>query len=393
MGRPIDSDDSEVTRTGVDNSTDFSENTSVVLDPFAPKKPVATRSAPEIPIQYKTFEEFVVAYTEDISRGNLFIPVETPLPSNTIVRLKLALPADGPTISIIGRVTYQLDPETAAKLHRQPGMGVAFVEVEGGPLSRQLEAYFTLHLSQDPSKKKQTGSFLVVDGGRSPLCALNPLSSAGHRVAVAATGLEALGAVLANPPDVVVIPASAEVIDGFQFVTTVRQRATVGRIGVLILDDTPSADRRVRAYRSGADDYVEMPCSTEELMVRAERFLTRHGKASGDSTKAFRGDLAQIPLPSVLSFIEIERRSGQLLIVRETGMAELFIRAGQVVDVALEPNPGVEPGIQTLFHVLDWLDGNFELSSMDVDREQTIVVPTSMALLEHARIQDEANNV
>jgi hypothetical protein len=47
-------------------------------------------------------------------------------------------------------------------------------------------------------------------------------------------------------------------------------------------------------------------------------------------------------------------------------------------------------GLERFFHILDWERGRFELSSTNVTAEDQLNVPTSFALLEHARRHDEA---
>jgi len=64
-------------------------------------------------VEYHSFDEFVVAYTEDISRGGLFMVTESMLPIGSIVRLNLVLPNDGPTVRIIARIAYVLEPQLA----------------------------------------------------------------------------------------------------------------------------------------------------------------------------------------------------------------------------------------------------------------------------------------
>jgi hypothetical protein len=48
-------------------------------------------------------------------------------------------------------------------------------------------------------------------------------------------------------------------------------------------------------------------------------------------------------------------------------------------------------GLERFFHILDWERGRFELTSTDVISEDQLGLPTTFALLEHARRKDESS--
>ncbi len=97
------------------------------------------------------------------------------------------------------------------------------------------------------------------------------------------------------------------------------------------------------------------------------------------------GELSQVPLTSLLSFLEMERVSGILEIDRDGQLARIFVRDGRLVD--LEPRP--ESPAPWLESALQWKHGAFEFRFEKVDRSDTIQMPTSVLLVELARSQDE----
>ena len=126
-----------------------------------------------------------------------------------------------------------------------------------------------------------------------------------------------------------------------------------------------------------------------ELIARGERILERAG-LTVDVSNDMRGALAKIPVTSLLAFAELERRSGVLQLENDGERATLHLRDGAVMRVDLSGAHDDLAGIDRVFHVLDWADGQFELSGADVFAEDVINTPTSFALIEHARRQDEA---
>jgi hypothetical protein len=68
----------------------------------------------------------------------------------------------------------------------------------------------------------------------------------------------------------------------------------------------------------------------------------------------------------------------------------LLLREGAVVRIDLPAQHAAKRGIERFFHALDWTQGQFELSAIEVDAEDELQLPISFVLLEHARRQDEA---
>ena len=65
------------------------------------------------------------------------------------------------------------------------------------------------------------------------------------------------------------------------------------------------------------------------------------------------------------------------------------------LDAAATPNPSVYlwvhvgTGLDRLFHALDWGSGRFELTEDEVSVVDSVQLPTTFALMEHARRKDE----
>jgi len=100
------------------------------------------------------------------------------------------------------------------------------------------------------------------------------LSNAGHAVARAASGTEALAAVRDGRPDLVVLDIGLPDMDGLEVCRQLR-REHGSSLGILLL----SANGRrsaVPGLAAGADDYVSKPFDTDELLARVESLLRVH---------------------------------------------------------------------------------------------------------------------
>ena len=75
-------------------------------------------------------DNFVKVYTENISRGGLFVATDVILEPGTEVGVDLVIPDLATVWHLTGRVAYRLDAETACQLESQPGVGVELTDAE-----------------------------------------------------------------------------------------------------------------------------------------------------------------------------------------------------------------------------------------------------------------------
>lgn len=80
-------------------------------------------------VEFKTLNEFVKEYTQNISVGGLFIRSDVLPNIDDFIDLSLAIPHLNRTINIQARVVHAISPEVAEARGVNPGFGVEFVEI------------------------------------------------------------------------------------------------------------------------------------------------------------------------------------------------------------------------------------------------------------------------
>jgi len=98
------------------------------------------------------------------------------------------------------------------------------------------------------------------------------LVSAGYRVITASNGQDAVDAVDASHPDLVLLDVMMPGLDGIQSCERIRKFSTVPIIMVTARGDERD---RVRGLDVGADDYIVKPYSVTELLARVRAVLRR----------------------------------------------------------------------------------------------------------------------
>lgn len=103
------------------------------------------------------------------------------------------------------------------------------------------------------------------------------LTEAGHVVGVLDNGADALRAIQAKRPDLVVLDCNMPEMGGLLVLREMRSNDALAHIPVMILTGRRGANDVELAYFQGADDYMKKPFDPEELVFRAEELLARRG--------------------------------------------------------------------------------------------------------------------
>jgi two-component system, OmpR family, response regulator MprA len=102
----------------------------------------------------------------------------------------------------------------------------------------------------------------------------------GYEVRAVANGAEALDALRASRPDVLLLDVSMPVVDGLTVCRVLR--AEHDRVPILMLTARTETSDRVAGLDAGADDYLPKPFDLDELFARIRALLRRaHGDTGG----------------------------------------------------------------------------------------------------------------
>jgi CheY-like chemotaxis protein len=268
------------------------------------------------------------------------------------------------------------------------------------------------------------------------------LSHAGHQVGMAADAREGLLAADHVHPELLIVKTRLPGLDGWELVTRLRSRPELAAVPTLFLVSSPSSGRRGPSFRPETDDVLVKPFSAEALQAKVERLLQAPGvhppgtrdlghamadpsmgvpsapqadKPSGPSRPnpaperprratpsgtrpqrrptpagvALVGRLDEFGAASILMLLELERRSGVLILGGSPGNGRVQVRRGRVLRATIEDRPECRAAA-AVFEMLTWSEGRFEFHPGEVEGEDEVRSSTSFLLLEAARKQDEA---
>jgi two-component system, OmpR family, response regulator len=109
----------------------------------------------------------------------------------------------------------------------------------------------------------------------------------------------------------------------------------------------------------------------------------------GPARAILRGDLDKVGLPTLLTIVEMERRSGIFVISRGRQLGRLHVRDGRIIRASIEGSRRYS-GEEAVYQILTWPDGQFELWMAAVQGRDEIGQCTAFLLMEGMRRIDEA---
>ena len=103
--------------------------------------------------------------------------------------------------------------------------------------------------------------------------------------------------------------------------------------------------------------------------------------------KALTGALSHFGLATLLTVLEMERRTGVMELRSHGASGRITLRNGQVVQAEIRGDD--RRGADAIFELLGWVDGGFIFRVAEVNIANDVGLNTSMLLLEAARRADE----
>jgi len=152
------------------------------------------------------------------------------------------------------------------------------------------------------SGRREAPRVLIVDDDPSiRMICREVLELGGYQVRDAGSANAALAEARRFRPDMIVLDVMMPGIDGYRAAEMIRADAAIGMAPIMFLSARGDTADKVRAFRSGAEDYMVKPFDAAELLARVAKALDRQARELGASPTT------QLPGADAIQ-AEIERR-------------------------------------------------------------------------------------
>jgi len=211
--------------------------------------------------------------------------------------------------------------------------------------------------------------------------------------------VEALKTARSYPPELVVSDVLMPRMDGWTFVKNLRSSSACALVPVIFLTSQSSTEDHIRGFRLGADDYLDKSTSFWDLPDRVARALVRRRElestiapagAQAPASGGLRGKFDQIGLASLLTVLDLGKKSGILRVKRPKPDEEgvLYLVDGRVHRADMKDRKQIKDR-DAIYALLGWSDGTFEFSADRLRVADQVGMATTELLLEGARRIDE----
>lgn len=266
----------------------------------------------------------------------------------------------------------------------------------------------------------------------------NAIRDAGYDVVACATAKEGFEMACAEEPSCIICDVELPDGDGFWVARSIRmQPSRVAVTPFIFLSGLDDPESRMEGYQVGGDIYITKPFRIQEvvaqieaLVLMAERLRKQHDTSHGTlpaessapdipididvvlaetpppnerSTRdrerepqkdmaptvtAIEGDLSQMSIATVLTVLEMERRTGIFEVVSKKRRAQLEIASGAVVQGTVGGTR--VSALTTLRTMLGWTVGRFSFTPLPSREAPPNRKAIGAFLLEAVRLEDEA---
>jgi two-component system, OmpR family, response regulator len=245
------------------------------------------------------------------------------------------------------------------------------------------------------------GSVLVIedDGWVSSLLS-TAIREAGYDVIVCGGAQEGLDRACADQPDCIICDVDLPDHDGYWVARNVRTHAS--RVSVtpfLFLSGLDDEKSRLEGFHVGADVYMTKPFRVDEVVAQigalvqmAARLRVRRDSmisvAPDPEGNAIEGDLGQMSIATVLTVLEMERRTGVFEVVSKKRRAQLDMARGGVIDGMVGGTK--VSALTALRTMLTWTVGRFSFRPTSPREAPQSNKSLGAFLIEALRLEDEA---
>jgi DNA-binding response OmpR family regulator len=213
------------------------------------------------------------------------------------------------------------------------------------------------------------------------------LGSRGYRVITGLDGDAAYRQATACQPDIIVADIAMPGTDGYELCRRVRRDPATRAIPFIFLTGRHEETDKIKARKIGSDDFLMKPCPLEQLLERIEALLDRIEQAKAISLDriGLAGRIEGLDVLDVIQTLELEQKTGALVLSHGERTATLYFREGLIVDADIRSPRREEP----VFVVLGWKSGQLLFLPDVVPERMPITASLANLLLHELRLLEQ----
>lgn len=226
------------------------------------------------------------------------------------------------------------------------------------------------------------------------------MKEAGFEITICESAADGFYRAVEEQPDCIVCDVDLPDHNGYWVAKKIRSHPSrISAAPFVFLSGLDDREHRLEGFQVGADAYLTKPFRIDEVVAQVDALIQMaarlkrqrsHLASIPPSGAAMTGDLAQMSVATVLTLLDLERRSGRLELKAEGRTALLSVLTGNVVGAMLDGAP--RPPLETIRDLMGWTKGKFFFHPSEESATSDLeLTPINALLMEAARLQDEAH--
>jgi len=214
------------------------------------------------------------------------------------------------------------------------------------------------------------------------------LSKSGYETVNVNDGQEALEKIDQIKPDIILSDIIMPRVDGYELHRRLRKNPDTANIPFIFLSVKSEPSDQLKGFRMGADDYLTKPFKLKELISRIERVKETAFKTSRYRSQAdFSGNIGQMEMSDVLSIVEMNCKSGELVIRSARGkrIGSVFFKDGKLINALHHPLTGEE----AFYELVGKKEVYYDFFGRNININEEITQNNMSALLKAKLLIDE----
>ncbi|HLG20893.1 MAG TPA: TIGR02266 family protein [Bdellovibrionota bacterium] len=109
-------------------------------------------------VRFQSGQEFLMEYTQNLSRGGMYLATKQPLEPGSEIRAQLEIPGIQESLHVVGKVAYRLDPKKAKEVGRTAGYGIQFINLDSETKAKLHHYIHRLEIHRAHPERRQVGT-------------------------------------------------------------------------------------------------------------------------------------------------------------------------------------------------------------------------------------------
>jgi DNA-binding response OmpR family regulator len=227
------------------------------------------------------------------------------------------------------------------------------------------------------------------------------MKEAGFEVTLTDTAADGFFRAVEEQPHCIVCDVDLPDQDGYWVARRIRQHPSrVSMAPFVFLSGLDDREHRLEGFSVGGDAYLTKPFRIDEVVAQVDALVQMAERLKKSratlhsippSGPAMVGNLAQMNVATILTMLDLERRSGKLELSNGKLKADFFLVTGSIASATVDDNPTAP--LAAIRTVTSWTKGKFAFSPTEApdNAGAGTAEPINALLMEAARLQDESH--